>query len=99
MDSEAELNAPFSKIFLEFYTENAEWTLVETSTAVDILQDEISRLQFILKLRRKPVFLVVNVVIPILFLSVLNTGVFLLSRESGERIAFCITMLLSFAVF
>ena len=43
-------------------------------------------------------FLVINIVIPIVFLSLINPVVFLLPHESGERVAFSVTILLSFTV-
>ena len=54
---------------------------------------------FSLQFKRKPTFLVINVVIPVVFLSLLNPVVFILPHESGERVTFSVTMLLSFTVF
>ena len=41
----------------------------------------------------------INIVIPIVFLGLLNPFVFLLPHESGERVTFSVTILLSFTVF
>ena len=41
----------------------------------------------------------INIVIPIVFLSLINPVVFLLPHESGEGVAFPVTILLSFTVF
>ncbi|XP_052279298.1 neuronal acetylcholine receptor subunit alpha-6-like [Dreissena polymorpha] len=55
--------------------------------------------EFKFKLKRRPAYVLVNVLLPILFLSVLNLLVFLLVPESGERVSYCITVLLSIVVF
>ena len=54
---------------------------------------------FGIELRRNPTFLIVNILTPIVCLSVLNPVVFLLPHESGERVSFSTTVLLSFTVF
>ena len=82
-----------------FYYKNAEWTLTQTSVEPRIMGNELSMTVVYLEYSRKSAFLVVNVLIPIVFLSVLNSMVFLLPQESGERVSFSITVLLSFTVF
>ena len=96
--SEVILNIP-SSIRTDFYGVNAEWTLNKTSTQTALVGTEISLAMFGIQFLRKPTFLVINILIPIVFLSLLNCVVFLLPYESGERVAFSITVLLSFTVF
>ena len=43
--------------------------------------------------------MIVNIVLPILFLCILNVLVFILPAESGERVSYAITVLLAIAVF
>ena len=50
-------------------------------------------------MRRKPLLAVVNIILPVLLMSFLNIMVFLIPAESGERISFCLTVLLAIAVF
>ena len=52
-----------------------------------------------LELKRKPLLIVVNVLLPIAFLSVLNVLVFIIPVDSGQRVSYCITVLLSISVF
>ncbi|XP_052275872.1 acetylcholine receptor subunit alpha-type unc-38-like [Dreissena polymorpha] len=53
----------------------------------------------VLYLKRRPTFVIVNVVLPIFFMSVLNVLVFFLPASSGERVSFAITVLLAIAFF
>lgn len=54
---------------------------------------------FEIKIKRRPEFSILNTCIPIICLGILNACVFLIPPESGERVSFAITVLLSFAVF
>ena len=57
----------------------------------------IVELQIILK--RRALYFIINMLAPILLLSVLNPLVFVLPVDSGERVSYSITIFLSFAVF
>ena len=81
-----------------FYTPNSEWSLIETTARVPTTH-HFPNIAFGLKFRRQSAFLVINILIPIVFLSLINPVVFLLPHESGERVAFSVTILLSFTVF
>ncbi|XP_046578302.1 CHRNA7-FAM7A fusion protein-like [Haliotis rubra] len=48
---------------------------------------------------RKPLFAILNIVIPIVTISVLSMMVFLVPVESGEKLSFSLSALLSLAVF
>ena len=50
-------------------------------------------------LKRRPNFLAISVVFPVLFLGIINLFVFITPPETGERVSFSITVLLSHAVF
>ena len=52
-----------------------------------------------MKLKRKPLFFLLNIVIPILLLSILSVFTFALPLDSGERASYGITVFLSLAVF
>ena len=54
---------------------------------------------FTFRLEGKPQYITLNVVLPIFFLCILNMLVFCLPSESGERVSYAITVLLSIAVF
>ena len=82
----------------DLYSDGAEWELKATTCGVNG-SHQFSMVSFGLTFGRKPLFLIVNILIPIVFLSILNSVVFLLPHESGERVTFSITILLSFTVF
>ncbi len=50
-------------------------------------------------MRRKPLYYVMNIMLPCLMLSLLDLLVFCLPPESGEKVSLGITVLLSFSVF
>ena len=50
-------------------------------------------------LERKARYTIINVLIPIILLSVMDLLVFWLPPESGEKVSLGITVLLSFSVF
>ena len=54
---------------------------------------------FTIKLKRKPVFYVMTLLVPSLVLSLLTVVVFLVPPEAGEKISLSISILLSFTVF
>ena len=77
-----------------YYTENGEWTIISTSARTE---DNFLYLDF--NLKRKPLFLVINILLPIVFMACINVFTFLLPAASGERISYAITCLLAIAVF
>ncbi len=52
-----------------------------------------------LELRRKPMLWVMNMILPIILVSFLMLLVFLLPPESGEKMGFCLSLLLAYSVF
>ncbi|XP_060556065.1 acetylcholine receptor subunit alpha-1-A-like [Ruditapes philippinarum] len=84
------------KVFTTYFSENGIWHFYNSSighTPGSFFID------FTLYLKRKPVFVLLNVVLPIIFMAFLNTLVFAIPVESGERISYSITVLLALAVF
>ena len=94
--SHIKLNASLDEVNVRFYTESATWTLIRSQVKTSGRDMEI---QFAVFLKRKSSFVIVNVLLPLTFLNLLNILVFLLSPESGEKISYCITVLLAIAVF
>ncbi|XP_048730006.2 neuronal acetylcholine receptor subunit alpha-6-like [Ostrea edulis] len=56
-------------------------------------------LVFPIKLIRKSSYLFVNIAVPLLVLSILNTVVYFIPAVPEERLSFCIALLLSFTVY
>ncbi|KAJ8319470.1 hypothetical protein KUTeg_004561 [Tegillarca granosa] len=91
-----------SKVDLRYFQENGEWELVESvGNGVTVTDDEYetSMAVFEIIIKRRPAYFVVSILCPVVFLVFLNPLVFVLPVESGERMSFCLTILLSFAVF
>jgi len=85
---------------LALYSENAQWDITSTNVyAENIPIGNETQMHFIFNLKRKSEYVFLNVLLPILTLNLLNTMVFLLVPESGERIGYCITTLLAIAVY
>lgn len=83
---------------LDYFSPNSDWTLQEHSIIVQEWHSQ-SVFQVTLQVKRQPLYYTVMVVIPTLLFAVLNPLVFLLPVESGERVGFSVTLLLSYAIF
>lgn len=81
-----------------YIEENGFWNSIRTSSEDFVIQNK-SFVSFTVTFDRKPLFLVINILLPILILCVLNLFVFLLPAGSGERTSYAMTVLLSLAVF
>ncbi|XP_069103158.1 neuronal acetylcholine receptor subunit alpha-3-like [Argopecten irradians] len=82
------------------YVENGEWEI--TSTSMESKKSfgyNTSWIRYHVYLKRRPLHPVLNTLAPIVMLSFLNTLVFLLPANSGEKMTLCISVLLSFTVF
>ena len=85
-------------IDMNFFASHGSWNVLNTSANVEYV-GSTSRVVFSFRLERKSQFIIVNIILPILFLCLLNILVFVLPTESGERVSYAITVLLSIAVF
>ncbi|XP_046578298.1 neuronal acetylcholine receptor subunit beta-3-like [Haliotis rubra] len=84
------------------YNTDAEWTVVwatMTSKQIAIPPQSYTSVRILFQLSRKPLFAILNIVIPIVTISVLSMMVFLVPVESGEKLSFSLSALLSLAVF
>ncbi|XP_052089230.1 neuronal acetylcholine receptor subunit alpha-3-like [Mytilus californianus] len=85
-------------IKLDSMEDNAEWSVVSTSARENVQSSE-STVIFTLNLKRSSNYYLMNIIIPIILLSILNLFTFALPADSGEKMGYCITVFLSFAVF
>ena len=81
----------------EFET-NSEWDIIGSDDEMEESSEE-SLVIFILKLKRKPRFMMLNVILPTVMLSTLSVLTFLLPCDSGEKSCYAVTVFLSFSVF
>ncbi|KAH3789187.1 hypothetical protein DPMN_167360 [Dreissena polymorpha] len=80
------------------YTPNSMWD-IQSTAARNVNTTDLSEVLFEIKLKRKPAFYIINIIVPIVLLSFLNIFAFVLPIMSGERVSFSVTVFLSLAVF
>jgi hypothetical protein len=98
--SEVEISRSHHGIKFHQYEENSIWSIVSTNiTIVDDPNVRESEITFTLHLKRKPLYIFINVILPVIFLAVLNILTFIIPADSGEKVAFSMTVFLSFLVF
>ncbi|KAK6976614.1 neuronal acetylcholine receptor subunit beta-3 [Biomphalaria glabrata] len=93
---------PDAKVGTSYFNSNGEWELIDSTMKVSNISAgaaNLSAVDFVLVLRRRPYFLMLNIVLPVVFLSFLNILVFTIPVESGEKIGYGITVLLALSVF
>lgn len=89
-----------AEVGTSIFTENGEWSLVSTSAfRVPGSSYKGGEIYYTFTIKRKSTFLVVNIILPIIFMTYINLLVFILPAESGERVSFSVTILLALAVF
>ena len=86
------------KLNTTYYRVNGLWQLVDTAAEYRV-EDEFATARFIVYISRKPHYFLITLVSPCVLLSSLMCLVFLLPPESGEKITFHITVVLSFTFF
>ena len=94
-NTEIYMEAAMSYAVTRFFTEHGGWELTDTES----VSKDGESLIFTFKLKRKPLFFVVNIILPIMLMSVLSSLIFALPPQSGERVSYGITVLLAIAVF
>ena len=83
---------------------NGEWILTGTGTEFHHLADTVDgvthyfpQLDFILYIRRRPAYYILNRILPVVLSSFLVVIVFLLPADSGEKVSYALTELLALA--
>jgi hypothetical protein len=89
------IHASWNNYGKSFTKENGAWNLISK----EIKGDDFSRFKISLKMKRKPLFMLVNILLPIIVLALLAPLVFLMPKNSGERVGYSITMLLALSVY
>ncbi|XP_062604278.1 neuronal acetylcholine receptor subunit alpha-6-like, partial [Saccostrea cucullata] len=85
---------------IQFYDfeANGVWDIIDTTSDIKKEARE-SEVTFTIKLRRKSLYYILNIILPIVFLGYLNMLVFVIPVDAGEKMSFCVTVFLAFAVF
>jgi hypothetical protein len=91
------LHAEETKVNTDNFSEHGTWELLDQTMMS--FEHPVSYARIDIKMKRRPTFAVINIVLPMLFIMVLNLLVFIIPVESGERVSYSITVLLAIAVF
>uniref|UniRef100_A0A8C2C9A8 Acetylcholine receptor subunit delta n=1 Tax=Cyprinus carpio TaxID=7962 RepID=A0A8C2C9A8_CYPCA len=89
----------------EGFTENGEWEIVHkparknTYKNIPMESNKHQDITFYLIIRRKPLFYIVNIIIPCVLISFLASLVYYLPADSGEKMTLSISVLLAQSVF
>ncbi|MEW8546879.1 MAG: hypothetical protein AB2693_25470 [Candidatus Thiodiazotropha sp.] len=96
--TEVTLQLTANEADLSYFCGNGAWELMSTSATLSGTPD-MSRAIYSFELRRYALYPVVNLIVPILTLTVLNILAVFIPVSSGERLSYCMTVLLALAVF
>eukprot|EP00111_Clytia_hemisphaerica_P009190 TCONS_00027017-protein len=103
--SQLDVDVRSTEINLKSYTANSEWKL-ESATMKQINMTytccpntHFPIIHATVKLHRKPLYYLLNMIFPMVLISLMTTLTFFLPAESGERVGLAITLFLSMTVF
>ncbi|XP_053372740.1 CHRNA7-FAM7A fusion protein-like isoform X2 [Mercenaria mercenaria] len=88
-------------ISMDRFEQNGEYDVIRSYTGINgypLFDSSVENLVFGIELRRKYSYYLVNVVLPVFFMQLLGLVVFLVPTESGEKLTFALTLLLSLTV-
>ncbi|XP_038567150.1 acetylcholine receptor subunit delta-like isoform X2 [Micropterus salmoides] len=89
----------------EGFTENGEWEIIHrpakrnTYKHIPMESNKHQDITFYLIIKRKPLFYIVNIIIPCVLISFLASLVYYLPADSGEKMTLSISVLLAQSVF
>ncbi|XP_067670846.1 neuronal acetylcholine receptor subunit alpha-6-like [Haliotis asinina] len=98
---EVDLRSTNNFIGLDLFNDNSQWDITNTSASRLVLESgaaHIPSVYYKIALKRKPSLAILTTLLPVLVLGLVNVVVFLIPVESGEKVSFAITVLLSFTV-
>ncbi|KAK7881256.1 hypothetical protein WMY93_029665 [Mugilogobius chulae] len=92
-------------LFVHLCTENGEWEVIHrpakrnTYKHIPMESNKHQDITFYLIIKRKPLFYIVNIIIPCVLISFLASLVYYLPADSGEKMTLSISVLLAQSVF
>ncbi|XP_061175587.1 neuronal acetylcholine receptor subunit alpha-9-I-like [Saccostrea echinata] len=97
-NNEVSIQTDEDNINIEDFIENEEWAVIDSTQEIYVAANR-SLISYHLTLKRRPVFFIINMMVPIVLLGMLNSLCFVLPIDSGERVGFATNVFLTFAVY
>ncbi|XP_075897532.1 5-hydroxytryptamine receptor 3A [Nelusetta ayraudi] len=94
-------NSALTMISAHIMVTKGEWALRHldvTVVSLNISENHENIVRYTVTIRRKPLLYVVNLIVPLLYLLVLDVASFFIHASKGEKLSFKITVLLSISV-
>lgn len=89
-------------IILTSYQENGEWSYIRSNASTSIVlhgSEVYSRVDFSFTFERRTPFHLLSTILPLFFLVSMTCFVFKIPVDAGEKLGYCLTVLLAFAVY
>jgi hypothetical protein len=98
-DKEIKITPAIDRVVTNYQIANNEWEITKTNVTTITIAEGVPEISFVFQFKRRPTFYVLNLLVPSMLMEMLNICVFLLPPDSGERVGFAVTLLLSVIVF
>jgi hypothetical protein len=95
---EVNLTVASPKVGFYEFVPNSAWEVTSTDATYDGTKSATD-VVFIINLRRKSMYYVLNIFAPIILLGILSPAVFVIPADSGEKMGYAVTIFLTFVVF
>lgn len=101
-DGEVDFDFNDPDVDMSFYAQNGEWEYVKykasiTTVSRGFASHPMAIVEF--SFRRRPAFLVTSIILPVIAIAFLSSFIFTLHPDSGEKVGFCLTVMLAYAVY